>query len=531
MLESTDYATIKLLSYVKSMYNIPRYGHSRDITVFFSDDNTLRKDYMLGLILVFTIIMTIAAVWIISLLILRILGHRVGCASGGPATIPAESMSVNQKGSVNTDETGEFIVMQADQNRVNRTRIVFFASVLYSLAACGVLLYSFFMAQGAFQDFYESAEELKDGFALIPVNLQPAIDTSTAFETPKNEMITDLADFCDGATVTVGGSDPSQLTENFRASLEALTDLALDGSWSTFNASLPDMNEALGDMVSFIGFLESRKEIWFICLICATGVAALLTLYLFACAWRSGKEGYEFVGEAESTFNTKFLNCFAVPMFALLMAGTWFSASVAFTSGAANADFCYNEISTGDAFLQMLRYRGFDESSTFYKLTDDYLHGCVDGNSALMPSADAYNTALTNAQSSAAVFTALDVDALDAACTGNATATMTKADDLSAELSALVIDYNKVYGHMSCDSIAPLAQKAVYENSCNSMSKGILWTFASALSFAVFGTILLSLRSATQRPQIYLVPANTANKSDDVEDDESYIVDSDDSRY
>jgi len=149
---------MQLLSYVKSMYNIPRYGHSRDITVFFSDDNTLRKDYMLGLILVFTIIMTIAAVWIISLLILRILGHRVGCASGGPATIPAESMSVNQKGSVNTDETGEFIVMQADQNRVNRTRIVFFASVLYSLAACGVLLYSFFMAQGAFQDFYESAE-------------------------------------------------------------------------------------------------------------------------------------------------------------------------------------------------------------------------------------------------------------------------------------------------------------------------------------------------------------------------------------
>lgn len=140
------------------MYGIPRFGHSRDITLFFEEDTKLRRDYTLGLIMVFAILMSIAALWFISLLILRILGHRVGCASGQSPTIPAEPMADKGKSSVNTDETGEFIVMQADQNRVNRTRIVFFVSVLYSLAACGVLMWSLFSIQSAGQDFYDYSE-------------------------------------------------------------------------------------------------------------------------------------------------------------------------------------------------------------------------------------------------------------------------------------------------------------------------------------------------------------------------------------
>jgi|AntRauTorckE5430_2_1112549.scaffolds.fasta_scaffold00276_11 uncharacterized membrane protein YqjE len=144
------------------MYKIPRYGHTRDIGLFFSEDPAMRKDYMLGLILVFSILMSIAAVWFLSLIILRILGHRVGCAAGKPPVIPAEAMGNNNKGSVNTDETGEFIVMQDDQSRVNRTRIVFFMSVLYALAACGVLIWSFIKLKSSFQNFYDYAEVRTD---------------------------------------------------------------------------------------------------------------------------------------------------------------------------------------------------------------------------------------------------------------------------------------------------------------------------------------------------------------------------------
>jgi len=108
--------------------------------------------------------MGFAALWFLTLMILRILGSRVGCASGSSATIPAESMISKGSYSVHTDETGEFIVMQADQNRVNRTRIVYFLSGLYVIAGCFVLGYSFLLLMRSLSSFYDSAEVRSIGY-------------------------------------------------------------------------------------------------------------------------------------------------------------------------------------------------------------------------------------------------------------------------------------------------------------------------------------------------------------------------------
>ena len=145
-----------------------------------------------------------------------------------------------------------------------------------------------------------------------------------------------------------------------------------------------------------------------------------------------------------------------------------------------------------------------------------------------MPSSDEFDTFLSDGKRNLAVFMALDVDELGVACPGDdAAAIMGQAKAFSTELDELVSDYDKVYDSMSCESIAPLVQKAVYETACGSIPRGLVWTFASGLCLAFFGTILVSLRSATLRPQIYLVQANNMQSNDD----DSYIVDSDDSRY
>lgn len=522
MIENAEYAKVKLLSFVKSMHGIPRYGHSKDVSYFFANDSELRRDYSLGLIVVFSIIMGIAAAWYLSLLVLRILGHRVGCAAGRAATIPAEPMMDNGKASVNTDETGEFIVMQGDQNRVNRTRVVFFISVLYSLAACGVLIWSLFIAQGALQDFFENAEDVKDGFIQMPESLDKAIQSSTDIVTSRNDLVLELDEFCPNPTGIV-----KNVTEDFKSSIVVIPNMADDSSWENLNASLPEMNDVLVDAVSFIGFLKSPKETWFIGALSATICTSICTLYLLACAWKSGKEGYEFSGEDDISCNSRVLHYCVLPLFAVLIAGSWFVTAIAFTSGAANADFCYGEISTGKTVLNFLLQLQFTESSEFYKRTDDYLHGCVDGVSATMPSGDEFHAYIGNAITNLEKFSSLDRSDLSNECTGNVTATMDKVQSFSVELNSLDSDYSRVYSHLSCESVAPLIQKNVYEISCNSMSKGFLWIFVSGLCLAVFGTIMVSLRSATQRPQIYLVSAN----KDELGDDDSYIVDSDDSRY
>lgn len=99
-----------------------------------------------------------AALWFFILLILRLLGPRAGCSSGNASTIPAESMMSKGSYSVHTDETGEFIVMQGDQNRVNRTRIVYFISGLYTACGCGFLAYGLIMMMNSLTSFYNSAE-------------------------------------------------------------------------------------------------------------------------------------------------------------------------------------------------------------------------------------------------------------------------------------------------------------------------------------------------------------------------------------
>ena len=102
--------------------------------------------------------MSLALLWFIILTILRVLGQRVGCASGNAATIPAESMMSKGSYSIHTDETGEFIVMQADQNRVNRTRIAYFLSGFYAVLGCGCLVFGLVKVMRSLTSFYDATE-------------------------------------------------------------------------------------------------------------------------------------------------------------------------------------------------------------------------------------------------------------------------------------------------------------------------------------------------------------------------------------
>eukprot|EP00554_Chaetoceros_debilis_P000208 CAMPEP_0194081380 /NCGR_PEP_ID=MMETSP0149-20130528/7175_1 /TAXON_ID=122233 /ORGANISM="Chaetoceros debilis, Strain MM31A-1" /LENGTH=525 /DNA_ID=CAMNT_0038763289 /DNA_START=130 /DNA_END=1707 /DNA_ORIENTATION=+ len=522
MLEGTEYVSIKLLKYVKDMYKIPRFGHSQDFTKFFSDSKTEQNDYMQGLILAFSLMMIIAAVWFVALIILRVLGHRVGCASGKPATIPAEPMG-DKSGSVNTNETGEFIVMQADQNRVNRTRIAFFIAVLYTLAACGVLIYSLVVTQNSTQEFYEYAEDVRDSFAAVPANLSTFMESSSTFTTSiaDSGLIAELSTFCPDSA-SVGGVDPSKVAADFGAALSEIDVLNSEATLMELSTSVAGMNDELSDAVEFMSFMKGPGEPWFWVSVLLAGVLAFLTLYLLASAWKAGKEGYEFVGETEENINTKILDFVAIPLFAALVAAAWFGASTAFTASAANADFCVAEISNGDTVLNILQARGFEESSLFYRSADEYLHGCVGGELSHIPAADGYDASLTTAKDLDAIFAGFDVNELDGACFGDANVMMATLTKTSAQLSDLATEFGAVYNNISCEHLAPIVQNAVYTNSCHSLSSGFLWTFASALTVAAFGTILLTLRSATSRPQIYLVPAGQS-------DDNSYIIGDEDS--
>lgn len=114
-----------------------------------------------------------------------------------------------------------------------------------------------------------------------------------------------------------------------------------------------------------------------------------------------------------------------------------------------------------------------------------------------------------------------DSAVLEAACGGNTADVVTKTNDVRDKLNILQADLGSLGDLMSCGTMAPIMQKALYETSCNSLSRGLLWSFISGLCVATFGTLMLTLRSATQRPQIYIVAPNPASRSD-LDDDFSF---------
>jgi len=523
MLESTDYAEIKLLGFVEAFYGLPRFGHTKDVSYFYSDDKTLRNDYTLGLLLVFTILMGTAILWFLILLIMRLLGNRVGCGSGDAATIPAESMAVSKGGSysVHTDETGEFIVMQADQNRVNRTRIIYFISGLYTIAATGVLIFGFFKISGALSEFEGHILSVDANVGNAPETMTSLLEEASNFVATRDAYVSSLSTFCLAPTGNVNGQDPSAVKAELSASLTDIGDISVDGDWSTLKTDLQDMQGMIQQAVSFLDKNTGMTALWFILVLSALSCMVIAVLYLLAQAWKSGKEGYQFVGEFRPTCGSRILHFFVTPIFGIVLAAVWFTTSTMLAAHAINSDVCYDEITTGDTILRMMVERGYANNSDPYILVDEYLHGCATATATPNTVLNSFSGVIGEADITIASFKALapngDTTDLNAACGGGGDAIMTQTATVSDELSSFEAYFDTLYGSVSCETMAPIMQQAVYETSCNNLSVSILWTFVPGLIAAVFGTIMMSLRSATQRPQIYIVAPNPASRDSDLE--------------
>lgn len=115
-----------------------------------------------------------------------------------------------------------------------------------------------------------------------------------------------------------------------------------------------------------------------------------------------------------------------------------------------------------------------------------------------------------------------DITELTAACGATTSTIVTNADTAIEKFNELKAGFESIQGSISCETMAPIMQGAVYENSCNNLSQALLWSFVSGLCVSFFGTIMLTLRSATLRPQIFIVTPNPAASRADLEDDSSF---------
>lgn len=198
------------------------------------------------------------------------------------------------------------------------------------------------------------------------------------FLTLRDSLVTDLTGYCAGATTTVNGHNPEDVSSAFSTAISSIPDIANDASWTGLKTDITSLDTMIESMTNFLNHFDGPSTLWFLTATIATGVLFLSCVYLLACAWKSGKEGYQFVGERRSSFGSSFLHFFVTPLFILLLASSWFVTSSIFLSQTANADFCYDEIVTGNAALKIVVESGYPNTSDVYFLLDEYLHVSID---------------------------------------------------------------------------------------------------------------------------------------------------------
>lgn len=134
--------------------------------------------------------------------------------------------------------------------------------------------------------------------------------------------------------------------------------------------------------------------------------------------------------------------------------------------------------------------------------------------------ANEYEIQVDALKSSLAAFIDLDVTQLDMACSGDAQTMMTKVQSAMVGLKSLQDDFDAIYP--SCTKISSVLQPAIYENGCNDFITNLVKVFSAALPLSVFGTIIITLRTALYRPRIYLVKDRRSNGADSYYDESYY---------
>ena len=162
-------------------------------------------------------------------------------------------------------------------------------------------------------------------------------ERSSDFESTKADLLIELNNFCTSSQGQVNGQSPSDLVANVRITLNDVIDTNTDPDWANIDVLSQDAKELGANFLDAFSFANGPTAIWF--LVSTIGISALILLIMFLlkCAWKSGQEGYEFVGDGKETPCSRFLHLFVNPLFALLVAGTWFLTSSYLAFSTANA--------------------------------------------------------------------------------------------------------------------------------------------------------------------------------------------------
>lgn len=466
---------------VEGFHGVPRFNHSKDITVLFSDDSSASIDYVLSTIFISCFLMALFLCMVILLIAFTFMGKdRVGFLSGYAMSGEKSSHGISSC------------------TTVANVRLAFLFSCM---CVIGMTILSTFIfglndLKIALEEIGQSALDIRN-LAFDARVQTTSLNTLGEYSSTLREII--LPDvrypsFCvNTALDSLTGLPFNEMRQQAVADLEALGDFNAD--------TLKGMNDVL-----FEEMISRSEESWNFFSLFGIKEWQMLTYVISYCTIAILMAGSTIFTWAEQPSN--FFICtstwFLLPIFIVTVTLTWLVVSAFGIAAVMNADFCIGDPTMGGPdsttmnILQQSQIK--NQSELLFDASVYWFNGCQ--SEFPFTFIDNYeqqlNASITSMQTLQDMMQNVTIGELEQICgvIGDFDAIDQYFDRLKQNFLQMSSSSSSVSDMLRCESVNSIYIDAVHENACTNVPRALLWSFSALLIVSFIGMLMIMLRPA-----------------------------------
>jgi len=520
-------------------FHYPRNFHSDEIVDLLSPDNGHQKDYEYGLIFVGTLIAVFFFLWLSIIVMLKLRGDEVGCASGGSfhytayETIFVQHSNDQDRGasgstdvyddndsSIATNSTGQnereisenedfeeekirhkrsydsveeivrkrVIRTRKSKRREQRTRSVFIFAGLLSLGCNAALLVL------VISPFNEVVNESNDLF-LETQDLVNKIDSNIHTIAAAREDATRIVEsetfnvvsFCPNITESQSlEGELAGLTEMVSEKYHEVDD-SVQKRLGRINSTFVKVQDGMDRIQEALD--TTSEYLWMgPAFIVLTSFTITFALFGVGMAMKGDMQRFHQVG----------ITYLLLPLLIAVFVACCATAIAASASTMVTGDACVGHGSPDKAILAALEMRNYNESTDEYIFAKSYTGGCstADPTEAILELRNTVESTIATIWYHMSNVDSVGRKELSQQCGRDVTTLVEGARDLANILTTVRKALDDTTATLKCDEIHPIYVKAVHDTLCTDVASGAAWTFIMFFSVSIFTAIMISLRAA-----------------------------------
>lgn len=458
------------------MHNVPRFWHTKNISVLASPDGGLRRDYIYGIVAFATFLLSLFVVWAVLMISFKIRGIKnCGCMAG----------QLSHK----RDDTQNASSCRRYRNVQNG----------FILAICGIFIGSAMFLRKGLPNLDTATLDIQELNADFRYTILEGRDiaskTNEGIQAMENSMIrisniTELDEYCPSQV----GSDEFQIFTYRDVILGNLTEVKSFIDGNDLKKLYSNLDELLDRSYFLDGILDSYESHDWLGKLFSMLIIVLSAFLLM----------YMVVGRCFDDTNAAevMISYFVLPFFILALSLGWI-LTIIFASGSMmNADFCYGDgIKGPEATVRdALRHYGFSDDHIMLQSFLYYSNECTQVNTWEVEVTKCVGN-FQHVMSTVDSFLSQG-DQVRNACGEKVTPILNMFETLMSNIKDISFAFQRGIDITQCERVMPLYRRIFHGTTCQESLIGLSWSFYALLAISLCGSCLVSVRAALYKIKI-----------------------------